>query len=127
MGSLIVRLVINALALWVARFLVNAFTPGGMVLTTQFPDIVFVVLIFAVINALIKPIVSLFTCPITMITLGLFTFVINALMLMLTSNIASWLGGNEWLQFSSFWTALLAGVIVSIVSTVLSMLLAGED
>jgi putative membrane protein len=127
MTNLIIRLVVNALALWVASLIVNAFVPGGMYLTTQFPAIVIVVLIFAVVNALIKPIVSILTCPLTMLTLGLFTLVINALMLLLTSRIAGWLGNEEWLHFSSFWTALLASIVISIVSMVLSTVLSSED
>jgi putative membrane protein len=110
----------------VASLLVNAMAPGGMTLTQDMPGLLIVVLIFGVVNALIKPIVSLFSCPITILTLGLFTLVINALMLMLTSYFASLAGNAEWLRFSNFWTALLAGLVVSIVSTVLSFLLSDE-
>jgi putative membrane protein len=126
MGKLVVRLFVNGLALWVANLLVNAVVRGGMTLTQEMPGLLIVVLIFGLVNALIKPIVSLFSCPITILTLGLFTLVINALMLMLTSYIADVAGGAEWLRFSSFWTALLAGLVVSIVSTVLSFLLSDE-
>jgi putative membrane protein len=126
MGNLILRLLVNGLALWVASLLVNAVAAGGMTLTTEMPGLLIVVLIFGVVNALIKPVVSLFSCPITILTLGLFTLVINALMLMLTSYLAGMAGGAEWLRFSSFWTALFAGLIVSIVSTVLSFLVSDE-
>lgn len=126
MAGLIIRLVVNAVALWVASVAVNMIAPGGMSLTTELPSVVIVALIFGVVNALIKPIVSLLSCPLTILTLGLFTFVINALMLLLTSNIVSWIGDGEWLRFSDFWMALLTGIIVSVVNTVLSMLLSSD-
>jgi putative membrane protein len=120
--GLLVRIAINALALWVAGFLVNLLIPGGMRLINTFPAVLWVALIFGVVNALVKPVISLLSCPITLLTLGLFTLVINALCLMLTSWLAGLFGGNEWLSFSGFWAALLAGIFVSITSTVLSML-----
>ncbi len=73
---------------------------------------------FGLVNALIKPIVSILTCPINVLTLGLFTLVINALMLMLTG----WLTGGR-LGTEGFLPALLGGIVVSIVSLVLSMFL----
>ena len=61
-----------------------------------------VALIFGLVNALIKPILAVLTCPFYILTLGLFTFVINALMLMLTS----WLAGPRF-EVAGFWPALL--------------------
>jgi putative membrane protein len=123
--GLIIRIAINALALWVAAFLVNTLIPNGMVLTTSFPGVLVVALLFGLVNALVKPVVGLLSCPITILTLGLFTFVINALMLMLTGYLAG-LVNDEWLRFNGpgegFVAALLAGVIVSIVSMVRSYL-----
>jgi putative membrane protein len=124
--GLLVRLIINGLALWVAAFFVNLLIPNGMVLTTSFPGILVVTLLFGLVNALIKPVVSLLSCPLTVLTLGLFTLVINALMLLFTSWLSSLVGNEEWLQFggpgNGFVAALLAGIIVSIVSAVLSSL-----
>ncbi len=79
MGKLIIRLVINAVALWVAAYF------GTIGLTNNVVGVAIVAIIFGVVNAVIKPVVSLLTCPINILTLGLFTFVINALMLMLTA------------------------------------------
>ena len=124
--GLLVRLLINALALWVAAFLVNLLIPNGMVLTTTFPGVLVVPLLFGLVNALIKPVVSFLSCPFTILTLGLFTLVINALMLLFTSWLTGLVGNEEWLQFggplNGFVAALLAGIIVSIVSSVLSAL-----
>jgi putative membrane protein len=127
MGGLIVRVVISALALWVAQLGVNLVIPGGMRLTTELPDVVLVAVIFGVVNALIKPIADALACLPNVLTLGLFTLVVNALMLLLTSYLAGVVGDREWLMFSSFWAALLAGLVVSIVSTVLSMVLGDGD
>jgi putative membrane protein len=74
--------------------------------------------VFGIVNALIKPIVSLISCPITVLTLGLFTLVINALMLMLTGYFA------PGLEVEGFVPALIGGLVVAIVSTILSFALA---
>lgn len=115
MVQLVIRLVINAAALWIAA----RFVPG-MEITDNVTGLAITALVFGVVNALIKPIVSIISCPLTILTLGLFTFVINALMLMLTA----WVTGG--IVFESFWSALFGGIVVSIVSTLLSMFLAEE-
>ena len=77
----------------------------------------FIGLIFGVVNALVRPIVSLLSLPITILTLGLFTIVINAAMLYLTS----WLSSYTPVHFtidSFFWTAVLAAIIITVVSLV---------
>lgn len=117
MGTLILRLVINAVALWVAATYVD-----GIVLTNDVGNLLLVALIFGVINALIKPIVNLFTCPFYIITLGLFTFIVNALMLLLTSELS-----GEWFTVNGFLPALLGGIVISIVSTILSLILTSSD
>ena len=86
--------------------------------------ILVVAVIFGIVNAVIKPILSLLTCPLFILTLGLFTFVVNALMLLLTSAVATRLG----LPFTvdGFWAALIGSIVVSIVSFVLSVVLREE-
>lgn len=116
MINLLIRLVINAIALWVASYLVP-----GIMLTTDIGGILIVAVIFGLINALIKPIIGFFTCPFYVITLGLFTFIVNALLLLLTSAVS-----GERLIVDGFWTALLGGIVISIVSTLLSLFLS-ED
>lgn len=77
----------------------------------------FVGLIFGIVNALVKPVVSLLSLPLTILTLGLFTIVINAGMLMLTS----WLTSFTPIGFvvdDFFWTAILGAIIISLVSLV---------
>ena len=81
--TLLLRLVGNAIALYVASTLIDGiqFGAGGEV---DFGSLLAVTLIFGVINAIIKPLVKVVTCPAFLVTLGLFTFVVNALMLLLT-------------------------------------------
>lgn len=78
--------------------------------------------VLGLVNAIIRPIVSFFTCPLIILTLGLFILVINAMMLALTS----WLIPGI-LQVSGFWTALFASLIISIVSGLLTAFLHDES
>ncbi len=82
-------------------------------------------LIFGLINAIIRPILKLLSCPLIILTLGLFIFVINAAMLLLTSSIATSLG----LQFyvDGFGSALIGSIIISLVSIVLNTFVRDDD
>ncbi|MEA3337172.1 MAG: phage holin family protein [Chloroflexota bacterium] len=118
MKRLFFRLAINAIALWVAAYLISGLSLEGGV-----ARLLLAAAVFGLVNALIRPIVKLLTLPINFITLGLFTFVVNALMLMLTA----WLipdgvtiAGNF---FESFLIAVAASIVISIVSTILSWIL----
>jgi putative membrane protein len=113
MVKFLLRLVINAIAIWVASYLVP-----GLGLTGGVLDWLIVAIIFGLVNALIRPIVKLLTLPISIVTLGLFSLVINAAMLMLTG----WLTESLVVEgmFFGFIPALLGSIIISIVSTVLN-------
>ena len=89
-------------------------------------NLIIVAIIFGLVNAPIRPIVKLLTLPITIVTLGLFSLVINTLMMILTA----WLSGSLSLEggvFASFFTAFIAAIIISIISTVLSWFLPDSD
>ena len=119
--KLLLRWLINAVALYVAAELVPGIYTDGRWLA-----LAVMALIFGLVNALIRPILKFLTCPLIMLTLGLFTLVINALMLML----ASWLGRQLGLGFyvESFWpAAVLGALVISVVSFVLTMFLVDED
>lgn len=118
MSQFIIRLIINAIALGVAAMIVPGIQFAGGGETTAIINALIVALIFGLVNAIIKPILALLTCPFYIITLGLFTFVVNALMLMLTS----WLVGPRFVV-DGFWSAFLGSIIISLVSTVLSTML----
>jgi putative membrane protein len=116
MGNLLIRWLINALALGVAAMLLPGIRVDG-----GWQVLAVAALIFGLVNALIRPLVAVLTCPLIIVTLGLFTLVINAVMLLL----ASWLANQVGVGFTvdGFWTALLGGLIISLVSAALSLLL----
>ncbi len=113
------RLLANAAALWVASYLIVGIDYVG-----EWPGILGVALVFGVVNAFIKPVLTVLSLPIQVLTLGLFTFVINALLLMLTGWLASSVGIN--FTVTGFWSALLGALVVSIVSGLLSVFLTDE-
>ena len=121
---LLLRLVINALALLAAAWLVPGIQLGGAGNASGrwWVTLLLVALIFGLINAIIRPIVVVLTLPVTILTLGLFIFVVNALMLLLTSWIAE--GMHVGFRVHGFVPALLGALIISVVSWVLSHLLA---
>jgi putative membrane protein len=121
MSRLLIRLVINAVALYVSANLISGihFAEGD---TASLGSLLVIAVIFGVVNALIKPIVKAATCPAYILTLGLFTFIVNGFMLEITD----WLAGNRF-QVDSFSAAILGGLIISIVSTVLSIFVVEED
>jgi len=119
MKNLLIKLAVNALAIWLASWLVDGVDLAeGSSTGTKIKTLLFVALIFGVVNAIIKPVVKLFSLPLFVLTLGLITFVINALMLWLTE----WISEQLDLDFhvDGFWTALLAAALISIVSWFLS-------
>jgi putative membrane protein len=122
---LLLRLLASAAALAIATWLLSGITLTGSTRTSQIVTLLIVALIFGVLNAIIKPIFALFTLPLILLTLGLFLIVINACMLLLTS----WLAGlfNLGFHVEGFWTALLGGIIISIVSFVLNVFLPDGD
>lgn len=121
--SLIVRLLINALALLVAAWLVPGIhlsAARGHAVPNDWLTLAIVALIFGLVNAIIRPIVLFLTLPLNILTLGLFTFVVNALMLLLTSWIAT--GMELGFRVDGFWPALLGALLISIVSFPLNRL-----
>lgn len=120
--KLLIRWAITAFALFVAAWLV----PGITVDSSGWVIYAAMAVILGLVNAVIRPILSLLTCPLIVLTLGLFTLVINALTLWLSSLIAvRWF--NLDFRVQNFWAALLGSVIVSIVSVVLSVFLKDDD
>lgn len=118
MRNFIIRLIINAIALGVAAWAITGIEVSSLAV------LLWVALIFGLVNALIKPIVAFLTCPLVALTLGLFTIVINALMLLLTNYLANQFG----LAFTvdSFWSAVWGSLIISIVSIVLNVVLSDD-
>jgi putative membrane protein len=108
------RLLINAAALWVATRLVSGITFSGGWLA-----LLGVALVFGVVNAFVRPLLTVLTCPLLILTLGLFTFVINGLMLWITGGLSRSLGLG--FHVAGFWPAFWGALVVTIVSTLLSL------
>ena len=105
MWKLVVRLVVNAVAIWAAAELIT-----GVTLTSDPWGIALVALVFGIINAVLKPIARLIGFPFIILTLGLFALVINAGLLALTATL------TNALTIAGFWPAVLGALVVSIVS-----------
>ncbi|KNX39057.1 phage holin family protein [Luteipulveratus halotolerans] len=115
---------INAVALWVAAAVIGGITlaQDGTDTGSKILTIVLVALIFGLINAVVKPIATILSLPALIITLGLFTLVINAAMLQLLS----WISGKVDLSFhvdNFFWDAIAGALIITLISWVLNILL----
>ena len=110
----LVRLLVNAAALWVATRLVSGVTYSGGWL-----PFLGVALVFGVVNAFLRPVAKVLTFPLIIVTLGIFALVVNGLMLWLTSSLAGALGLG--FHVDGFWAAFWGALVVSFVSMVLSM------
>jgi putative membrane protein len=119
--NFVVKTLANAGALAVAIWLLQDITLTGEDTGRKALTLILVALVFGVVNFLVKPLVKLLTLPLFILTLGLFTLVVNALMLLLTS----WLADELELGFhvEGFWTAVLGGLIISVVSWALNVVL----
>jgi putative membrane protein len=115
--KLLIRWVIASLALFAAAWLV----PGIRVAGNAWIVYAVMAIILGLVNAVVRPVLKFLTCPLIILTLGLFTLVINGLTLWLASTIAiNWFHVGFYVD--GFWAAFLGGLIVSIVTMILSAL-----
>jgi putative membrane protein len=112
--QIIWRLLINAAALWAA----TRITPG-ISFDGDWRTLMVVALVFGVLNVSVRPLLWFMTLPLLIVTLGLFTFVLNALMLWLTGVVSEWLGLG--FHVDGFGAAFLGALVVSVVSFMLSL------
>jgi putative membrane protein len=112
--QILLRLLINAAALWLATRLVDGITFTGDWLT-----LLLVALLFGLLNVLVRPILKLLTFPLLILSLGLFTFVLNAFMLWLTAQISD--AADLGFHVSGFRAAFIGALLVTVVSFVLSL------
>ncbi len=126
--QLLIKIVVNAVAIWVATAVVPGVvvSQGDASLGRKIVTLLVVGAIFGVVNAVIKPIVKLFSLPFYVLTLGLFAFIVNALMLMLVSWLAEQLNISFHID-DFFWSAIGAAVVVTLVSMVLNLVLPDND
>lgn len=114
----ILRLIVNAIAIYAAVALLNG---NGLVMeATGWMAFLWLALIFAAVNALIKPVLLTLGCPLIVLTLGLGTLLINTLLFYLTAWIGSYF--NVGFSITTFWGAFFGSLIVSVVSVVLNSL-----
>jgi putative membrane protein len=115
--SLLLHWLLNAAALWVAAAVVP-----GLEFTGGPGRLLLVAAVFGVVNSTLRPLLTVLTCPLIVVTLGLFTLVLNAVMLLVTG----WLSESWNLGFAvgGFWAAFFGGLVVGLVSMVLSLGLA---
>jgi putative membrane protein len=115
MTYLILRIMINALSIAIAVKVVN-----GIVFTGEWWKMILVGAVFGIVNSFLKPLVTFFTLPLIILSLGLFTLIVNTLMLLITVSLSGPL--ELGLQIHGFWPAFKGALIISIVSMVLSWL-----
>ncbi len=122
MTRFVLRSLINAVALYAAVALLtgHGITPIG----TNWLSFIWLALIFGLLNAFVRPLLNVLTCLFNILTLGLFTLVINTILFWLTGVIGAIY--NIGFRVDGFWPAFWGALIVSIVSLVLSMLLQEE-
>jgi putative membrane protein len=119
MTKFFLRWAINVVGIYLAVLIVP-----GIDFTGGWTGFLWLALIMGLLNALLRPLLKLLTCPLIVLTLGLFTLVINTVIFWLTSNIGQSLGLG--LTVDGFWSAFLGGLIVSVVSIVLTLILREE-
>jgi putative membrane protein len=113
--AFLIRLLVNAAALWVATMIVP-----GVTYTGGWLPFLGVALIFGVVNSIIRPVAKFVTFPLILLTIGLFALVVNGLMLWLTSGLSAMFALG--FHVSGFWAAFFGALVVSIVSTMLSLM-----
>lgn len=114
--KLIIRWIFTSLALFVAAYLVPGISVEG---TEAWKVYAIMALILGLVNAIIRPLLKVLSCPLIILTMGLFTIIVNAVSFMLASNIAqNWF--NVGFYVDSFWDAILGSLVVSIVSVILN-------
>jgi putative membrane protein len=124
--ELIVKVIVNAVAIWVATAVVPGVEVSGDGVPRTIVTLLVVGAIFGLVNTLVKPIVKLFSLPFYILTLGLFAFIVNAAML----EIVSWLSDKWNISFhidDFFWSAIGAAIVVTFVSMVLNLVLPDGD
>lgn len=121
----LIWVVVNALALAAATWLLGGIELTGSSTEDRVITIVLVALIFGVVNAVVAPIVKLLSLPFIILTLGLFLLVINAAMLLFTSWIAEKVGLG--FHVDGFWTAVLGAIVVTVATWILEAVLPDGD
>ena len=123
MMSIAIRILVNGVALWVAALLLKGIhlESAGAPMSRQVVTVLWVAVIFGLVNAVIKPVMTFFSLPAIVLTLGLFTLVVNAAMLQLTS----WFAGQFDLAFHVdhfIWDAIIGSIIITFVTMIANLI-----
>jgi putative membrane protein len=116
--SLLIRLLINAAALWLAARYVS-----GIDYTGTLPGLLVVALVFGIVNTILKPVLKFLALPVRILTLGLFTLVINAGMLWLTARLVA----ERGFSVSGVRAAFVGALFISVVSALLNLFVPDDD
>jgi putative membrane protein len=126
--SFVIRVIVTGIAIWLTSLfiddhfsIVGSDTVGGQIVI-----VLAVALIYSLVNAIIKPIVQIISIPLYILTLGLFTLVVNALMLMLTAWITEQTNWGIRIE-GGFWWALLAALIIGVLNFLISAVVAPKS
>lgn len=117
MRNFLIRLIVNAIALAITAYILPGIDIEDGALT-----LLLIALVFGIINAFVKPIVTILSCPLIILTLGLFYLVVNGLMLLLTDEIV---GSN--FEVDGIWWAILGGLVMGIVGSILEGILGVDE
>jgi len=126
--GILIRLVVSAVSLWIATLVIDGIHLTADTVPKKIGTLLAVAAIFGIVNAVLRPIIKVIGCGLYVLTLGLISIVVNALLFLLTS----WISGQLSLPFhvDDFWpSAILGALLVGIVSWLLNMLVpdGGDD
>ena len=124
--NFLLKVAVNAVALWVAAWLLPGIGLDDGKFGSKFATVLLVAVLFGVVNAVVKPVAKFLSFPVIILTLGLFTFIVNAFMLQLTEWIAEPLGLSFTID-EFFWDAVFGALVVTVVSMVLNWVLPDGD
>jgi len=110
----------------VALFLAVLILPGRITLESGWVSILWLALLFGLINALVRPLLKFLSCGLIVLTLGLFTLVINTFLFWLTSVVGQSFGLDLIIADPVWWNAFLGGLVVSVVSVIMTLILKDE-
>lgn len=118
MRNFLLRVIIYAIGI----ALVAELVPGINIPNDTITTLIIIGVVFGILNAVLKPIITFLTCPLVILSLGLFVLVINGLMLLITASLIP-----ERLQIDGFWPAFVGGIAMSIISLILERVLGVND
>ncbi len=117
MRNFIIRLIVTALALAITAFLLPGIHVEDGILT-----LLLIAFVFGIVNAIIKPIITILSCPLIILTLGLFYLVVNGLMLLITDELV----GSSF-EVDGIWWAILGGLVLGVVGSILEGVLGVDE